>query len=327
MSDLFEYSEIFDEKIYNTFPKLKVNGNSPYYYLVLRGIVGNLNIKHTFSNTTFQQQVNYLDIRDYPGGIVSNNKIDKHRKRAIRKVIAELFKKCQPNVETLVSYISDSANVKDLEDVVGDRNLSRRNKEFFKTLNDEFSNFYYHTYKENHTLAFLHLYRILEYISYSFPLLYATSSRDFSKSFDSLKSFFSGDKDQGELKVFKFFIEKVMANEIDYKRLSIDINIVSDIPEHRERIYNTIIKICETGFFEEHRMNKNSKISVKFSEYSSFIITLRNRYFHLKNSHDQNMKSIDIVDSDFFFSLVNKKTAYFLSLVTLFVVKQSYFKK
>ena len=97
--------------------------------------------------------------------------------------------------------------------------------------------------------------------------------------------------------------------------------------EANQRIYKTILHICDKNTFDEPRNAENSRISIKFSEFSSFIITIRNRFFHLKNSQDNNIQSVDIVDSDHFFSLINRKCAYFLSLVTLVVIKNSYFQK
>lgn len=157
--------------------------------------------------------------------------------------------------------------------------------------------------------------------------MYAASTKDFSKSFDILKTLFSGDKDKSELKVFKDFIEIVIGVEKDYKRLSIDINIISELEEYNKRIYDTLLNICDKNIFDEAKNKENSRVTIKFSEFSSFIITIRNRFFHLKNSQENNIQSVDIVDSDFFFSLINRKCAYFLSLVTLVVIKNSYFQK
>lgn len=332
MIEPFEFSEIDDQnRIFTQYPILKIN-NSPAFYIILRGIIGTIYIKQTFREIKFQQTRDFLNPIEKQTIVngedsKSDTPIDDDLKIEISNLLEILKTKCKSDLEILPKYISDTFTLKDLSDVLSDKKVIYRNKNFFESLNNEFSNFYFHTSKENHTVAFLHLYRILEFISYSFPVMYAASTKDFSKSFDILKTLFSGDKDKGELKVFKDFIEVVMSVEKEYKRLSIDINIVSDLEEYNERIYNTIIKICDKGIFEESKNIKNSKISIKFPEFSSFIITIRNRFFHLKNSQDNNIQSVDIVDSDFFFSLINNKCAYFLSLVTFVVIKKSYFQK
>lgn len=332
MIELFEYSEIDEnDRIFEQYPALKIN-NSPHFYLILRGIVGNIKIKQTFREVTFNQERDFLNPVERSLNFIERENEDKifieeDLKSEIKSLLEILKTKCKSNLEILPKYISDTFSLKDLSDVLLDRKTINRNKDFFETLNNEFCNFYYNTSKENHTIAFLHLYRILEYISYSFPVMYAASTTDFSESFDVLKTLFSGDKDKGELKVFKDFIEIVMSSEKEYQRLTIDINIVSNSEDYNKKIYSTIIKICDKSFFDETKNTENSKISIKFTEFSSFIITIRNRFFHLKNSQSNNIHSADIVDSDFFFGLINHKCAYFLSLVTLSVIKKSYFQK
>ena len=332
MIEPFEFSEIDEQdKIFIQYPSLKIN-NSPAFYLILRGIIGNINIKQTFRECTFQQTRDFLNPLEETTLIEDDEEktaiiIPDDLKAEIANILGILQTKCKSDLEILPKYISDTFSLKDLSDVLLDRDIIYRNKYFFESLNNEFSNFYYHTSKENHTVAFLHLYRVLEFISYSFPVMYAASTKDFSKSFDILKTLFSGDKDKSELKVFKDFIEIVMGVEKDYESLSIDINIFSDFEEYKERIYKTIFSICDKNIFEESKNIKYSRLSIKFPEFSSFIITIRNRFFHLKNSQDNNIKSVDIVDSDFFFSLINPKCAYFLSLVTLVVIKKSHFQK
>lgn len=332
MLNPFEFSEIDDnDRIFNEYPLLRVK-NSPAFYLILRGIVGNLQLKQTFREITFKQNVDYLNPLSNPNNQIVHEihdvgVVEDNLKERLSNLITILKTKCKSDLEILPKYISDTFSLKDLNDVLSDRMILNRNKLFFETLNNEYCNFYFHTSKGNHTVAFLHLYRILEFISYSFPVMYVASTKDFSKSFDILKTLFSGDKDKGELKVFKDFIEVVMSVEKDYERLSIDIDIISDLQEYNERIYNTILSVCDKDIFENAKNVKDSRISIKFSQFSSFIITIRNRFFHLKNSQDSNIKSVDIVDSDFFFSLINYKCAYFLSLVTLVVIKKSYFQK
>ncbi|HLP14561.1 MAG TPA: hypothetical protein VK177_21700 [Flavobacteriales bacterium] len=334
MLEPFEFSEIYEEDwIFKQYPILRID-NSPAFYLILRGIIGNIRIKQTFRNTIFDQSTNLLEPYIVSLPEEETEKINEPAKEIgtdlkveISNMLEILKVRCQSNLKILPKYISDTFSMQDLSDILSDKKVIHRNKAFFESLNNEFCNYYYHTHKENHTLAFLHLYRVLEFISYTFPVMYASSTKDFSKSFDILKTLFSGEKDKGELKVFKYFITKVMSIEKDYERLSIDIDITSDLEEYNERIYNTILNICEKTIFEESRNTLNARVSIKFSEFSSFIITIRNRYFHLKNSQDNNIKSVDIVDSDHFFGLINKKSAYFLSLVTLVVIKNSYFQK
>ncbi len=331
MLEPFEFSEIYEEDhIFKQYPNLRVTDKSPAFYLILRGIIGNIRITQTFRGTSFEQQENLLEpeeISESTQNIDSTDEIAADVKMEIANLLEVLKPRCKSNLTILPKYLSDTFSLKDLSEVLNDRSAIHRNKVFFETLNNEFCNFYYHTSKENHTVAFLHLYRVLEYISYSFPVIYASRTKDFSSSFEILRTLFNGDKEQGELKVFKYFIEKVMSIEKDYKRLSFDINITSDHGEYNKRVYQKLLDICDKNIFDELRNIENARISIKFSHFSSFIITIRNRFFHLKNSQSQNISSVDIVDSDHFFQLINRKSAYFLSLVTIVVIESSYFRE
>lgn len=334
MESLFEFKDIDPDDIQlQKYPSLKIN-KSPSFYLILRGITGNLNITQNFSNTCFNQDQNFLDGKLRYVSFKSNEDVDGEKEKPDRELIfginsiIEFLKiKNKSNLELIPRYISDSFTLEDLSKILLDREIINRNKNFFAYLNDEFCNFYYYTSKDNHTVAFLHIYRILEYISYTFPIMYATKTKDFSGSFDALKILFQGDKDKGELKVFKDFIQIILNSENNYETLSIDIHITSDSENYNSRIYKTLLDICDESIFYTDRNVENSKLVIKFTEFSSFIITVRNRFFHLKNSHSKNIHSIDIIDADFFFSLINKKCMYFLCLITIEVIKKSYFTK
>lgn len=336
MQELFEIIENdLNDSAFNKFPNLNVqiNKNAPSYYFILRGLVGNLKIKQNFRDETFVQNIDYLDPK-YSDLIYSeeNNLFEESEVNEKKEIGAELkvelsnlitLLKFKSSFTKLEKYFGEDFNLEDLSILLNDRQLSFRNKVFFDNLNNEFLNFYYNTSKNNHTIAFLHLYRILEYTSYTFPLLYAVSTKDFSNSFESLRTLFSGDKDKGELKVYKDFINEIYGKDKYYSRITIDIDIISDLPEYNERIYKTLLKICDAEIFELSKNSENSKVAIKFTEFSSFIITVRNRFFHLKNSQSNNMHSIDIVDSEHFFKLINRKCAYFISLITFEIIKKS----
>lgn len=340
MSELFEISEIdINDLILKKYKNLNLNENTnaPAYYIILRGLIGELKIKQIFRNEEFIQDINYLNpysenpyieltvddsiITEIDTQDEEENSIDEPLKKGILELF--LYLRNKTRFSKLEKYFDQEYKLEDLSLLLQNRTLNNRNKEFYTNLLNEYLNFYYYTNKKNHTLAFLHLYRILEYTSYTFPVLYAISTKDFSNSFSSLRTLFSGDKDKGELKVFKDFIGEVYGSNRYYSTISIDIDILSDLPEYNERIYKTIINICDSEIFDQTKNSENSKIAIKFTHFSSFIITIRNRFFHLKNSQSNNIHSIDIVDANHFFSLINKKCAYFIGLLTFEIIKKS----
>ena len=62
------------------------------------------------------------------------------------------------------------------------------NREFYKEVLSEFLNFYLHTLQGRNTSAFVFLYRILERVSYSVPLLYTSTQSDYRGTFRDLKA-------------------------------------------------------------------------------------------------------------------------------------------
>lgn len=168
----------------------------------------------------------------------------------------------------------------------------------------------------------------METISYAFPLIYASKTDDFIGTYNYLKDFLTGNRDKGELGFFKSFI-KIIFNGDPLSESSISIDIVVDSEEVDEReslqrvFFNSFRKACPDVNIYSADTEEPRKISVKFSDYSSFIINLRNRFFHLFSSGQPNLLSDDIIDADFFFKLVNKPTAYWISLVLLEILKHS----
>lgn len=120
--------------------------------------------------------------------------------------------------------------------------------------------------------SFVHIYRSLEFISYSFPLIYASKSMDYRGSYEKLKKFMSGDSD-GELKFFKIFLNELFRDNIllDYE---FDIpfigNNVNFIKEELQKIITKNYYAFDGG-----------TMKIRFVNMVDLLITLRNRYFHM----------------------------------------------
>lgn len=120
--------------------------------------------------------------------------------------------------------------------------------------------------------AFVHIYRSLEFMSYSFPLIYASKSMDYRGSYEKLKKFMSGDSD-GELKFFKTFLKELFKDNMFYD-YEFEIYFLSQNEEKIERELDSILKNGSYSF-------DGNTMKIRFANIADLIITMRNRYFHM----------------------------------------------
>ena len=120
--------------------------------------------------------------------------------------------------------------------------------------------------------SFVHIYRALEFMSYSFPLIYASKSMDYRGSYGNLKKFMSGDSD-GELKFFKTFLKELFKNNILFQ-YEFEIYFLNGdetlIEQELQRVLNNI-----SYTFDGNTMK------IRFVNIIDLIVILRNRYFHM----------------------------------------------
>lgn len=297
MVNPFEHKETISNELFNEHTShLNIEENLSPKVLLLRGIVGSTKIKHVFTNTEFIQSVDYLDLENRNTEILP--------------------------IDRLRNYVSPDIEIEEFCKFFKESKFLYQNNSFFERLNNEFANYYYHTSKGSHTTAFVYIYRILEIISYSFPLIYASKAEDFKGTYTYLKDCFAGNKDKGELGFFKSFIKIVFKNDPIYES-SLRIDITADTSDIQTLIHKSFRKVCPPELFDDRDTNEPTRIAIKFTEYSSFIINLRNRFFHLSNSGQHNLESDDIYDADHFFSLCNKQSINWISIVLIEVLKFS----
>lgn len=194
------------------------------------------------------------------------------------------------------------------------------NRDFYKEILSEFLNFYIQTKRGNSTSAFVFLYRILERISYSVPLLYASTQSNFQGTFNDLKSILNADI-EGELGMFKKFLGK--GRFIDPLKLQVTQKIsFSTVGGHGENYYKLTCKRF-TKFVSMDQANH--EVEIKFSDIPEFLITIRNRFFHSRTGDGKmNITTIEMPDSDEYFEKINPVIASFLAIVTLQTVAAKY---
>lgn len=265
---LFTYIESLPVgKINNLYDILRIDNTTPIEVILFRLLSGTCNIE--YKNNTIKQRKNYLKL-----GFPNINRVS-------------------------FSYIKnlltcDAAKARQYF------NNNRTNTNFFKNVLFEFSSYFYYNDKEEWLRCFVHLYRIIEHISYAFPLIYASKSKNYKGSFSSLKDFLTG---ENELAFFYNFQKTLFENNgvletsirIFFVGSNSELNNIQRIFEHLEE--NKIIKLAN---------NVPGEIELLYKDFFKFILALRNRYFHFLNgSQMNNIENID-VDIGIVFQAVNE---------------------
>ena len=228
-------------------------------------------------------------------------------------------------IKIILDYCGGALTPGDIHTFYSDTRNRITNQDFYKKLVIEVSQFCTHQESGNFTAAFVYIYRILELISFPFPLMYASQTSDFKHTYSFLKNYFeenTGNK-KGELGFYKSFLSQTFsANPLASTSVDFDLSVAPDT-DLQKRLFNKIRQVC-AGNILHSATSQYSQISVNFLEMSSFIITIRNRFFHQFNRGDTNFEESEIYDSDHVFSILNEKCFGFISTIYFEVLKNSW---
>ncbi|MBE0393885.1 hypothetical protein [Flavobacterium sp. PL002] len=288
----FTYSECLNAKSFNALPGyLAVKRNQSAEVILLRLLTGTLDFENTVNRTKISQRKNFTEVDFSVNSRISS------------KLINEVF--------TIDSKKIRKAKIEGYYQHC----LTRGNKIFFENLLLEFCNYFYQTKKESHATAFLHLYRATELISYSFPLHFASKSKSYKSTYNSLKDFFT--KTDGELSFFKKFVNEHLFKDNPILDLDLSIKIEEPNQNLKEQYYKAIKKLCDNNKnITIKSQTLNTEIVITRKGLTSLIIDLRNRYFHLlSGDYSDNFTSSDLSEIDLFYKNVNDIIINWLSLI------------
>ncbi len=275
-------SEVFHEK----YKYLSIKHNEDEQLLVTRLFSGNIDIIHKNSNTKIKQRI---DNTTFPAKVINVN--------------SRYFDNFIEGIKT-----------KDLNNYF--YNVKYKNKKFYNSILNELSNYYYQRNRNSFTTSFIYAYRLLEAISYGFPLIYASKTKDFEKSYKALNSFFSKNEKAGELAFFRQFLN-VLFKDTEYLELTVDVDLrIENIDfETRKLFYEIFRKTIDKERYIVSE-TENTELQFKFLHFFNVIISLRNKYFHfLKGGWQENITSLEMIEPDLFFSIINDKIINWIGLV------------
>jgi hypothetical protein len=194
------------------------------------------------------------------------------------------------------------------------------NRDFFRELLAELSNYFVQTKRGNHATAFVHLYRAFERILYSVPLLYFSTQKDFVGTFNDLKLIFK-DEISGELGLFRKFLG--LGRFIDQLKLETPLNITFTSNFGNESAYFNLTDRLYKDF--ESLDPLSHQVSLKFKDIPELLTTLRNRLFHARTGDGKsNAKMQEILDIDEYLNCLNPTFCNFLAIIILQTISSKY---
>lgn len=187
---------------------------------------------------------------------------------------------------------------------------SRAQQNYYRELTLEVLHYAHRSKRGQHTVAFLHLYRFLERVSYVFPITYALKSEDFKGTYDSFRAYIAGEK-SGELKFFQKF--QTVAIEKDVREASMRFDFQSLPFDGEKSGYALVKKFSSDICFMSENINRD--ITIQSQGVVELAINLRNRFFHASSGHTENVSLVELADPDGFFARINENFLNWLAIV------------
>ena len=270
---IYEYQERFSDSKQDKLPSSMQLPTATSEAVLLRILLGQINFKKN-SGTSIKPRTNYLRL-PYESAA-----------RITYSAIGDIFSNSDSKIDI----------IKRKDDIDNYFTLNRRNHDVYEKVLFEISNFYTNQ-QESPITAFAHLYRCLEYMAYSFPMLYAAKSKNYKGSFQDLKKFFTGDN-AGELKFFQKFIKVLFEDEATTLSYKFENTLCLSDP------LDNLKRDCNLVYMKVPYAIENGILEVLFDNVLDFFITTRNRFFHMLIGQGQeNFSSNDYDIGEYFFSI------------------------
>lgn len=251
--------------------KLREGVNLLYEWKVVKLLLGLMDIQSNIDARIIIQNTNYSSIPYSENHLITRN---------------------------VITNASPSFNISQIK-LYLEHNNRYQNQNFHEDLLNEFAA-YFHKKTSSPLTSFLHIYRILERISYIFPLIYVSNSHNYVGTFNKVKNYFT--KPDSELGFFRIFLKDFMENDVVFQSGTADF-----VFSHTNLSVNEVqFKLLKRYFGNKISSEvPNSSISIKYADLLDLIVELRNRYFHFKSAEVPNINQKEIIDEDVFFAIMN----------------------
>jgi len=290
MIDRYSYSDPVLRKNSN-YPKLDVEKNTSSLLKIFRLISGTIDCKDEFLEKNYRFRTNYLSLP-----FTLNTSF---------------------NYSTLTAPFPEEIDIATLNGYFGQLH---RNASFYKSIQLEITKCLIAKSQESFLESFFYLYRMIEGICYTIPLIYTSKAKEYKKSFSQLQSFFNGQNIDRELAFFKKFLIEIYKNEDFYdSTIDIDFNLI-EIEDVRTKYYNLYKSLTKQQQLED--CTEGEELKFKFVGFYEFLIELRNRYFHfLQGTWQKNLSSTEILYPDLFFKPSINQGINWVSTILFEIIK------
>jgi hypothetical protein len=293
---IFIYKEIFSGKELRKIPNaLNLDKTKNYKAVVFRLLSGTAKIEHVPSGILICPDKYYFDLS--------------------AEKVTDFYNQITVNISPYdIKLLS-----KHFDENIG------KNYNFYRELFLEYAWYFYEvsSYRKNYTGGFFHLYRILESISYVFPLIWASKAKDgYYGTFEKMKDLFNNPT-KGELGIFRLFIKSFLPEE--ELGFHFKLSLSSCNPKWLKGYYKIIeqnvksediVDSLEPGLTDDS-MPENVYITIKADAIIDLTINIRNKYFHFLTGEKQNFSSEQLGDPEEFFKSINEQIFTWLSYIFL----------
>lgn len=288
---MFSYNDPATTYFRSFFPaNMQIDSTSKLEAIFVRLLSGTLNIENQYTGEIIQQRVNY--------GVLPYQEITRVSAKPIRNCYSP------KDLNSLSKYLDENENI---------------NRKFNTSLLREVTHYFHCKNKGNNMAGFVHLYRILEFISYSFPLIHSSKSRDYFGTFTSMQQYFQ--KDGSELKFLNRFVNKLFDSRPELA-LNLELNVIGYDNASRLAIYKSLKQVLSDKSSLVSYDDTLKQLNIQYKDFIEIIIHLRNRYFHFATGgYQKNIKTSEIIDPDLFFETVNDSFLNWIYVVYGEIVK------
>lgn len=218
-----------------------------------------------------------------------------------------------------ISIFTEEENYTDYETIRKFLLANRENNNIVKPILIELSNCLIKYDNEMFTSSFLHIYRCVENMTYIFPHIYAKCFNSYKGTYDALKDFFNQDKSEKELKMYKILSDKLFDGS-----LLVSSSFEFDYGFLDDNDFETIKKIFSNEYFGFQFEYYDKKVKIDFSNMFNFIITLRNRCFHMLEGTTNKYIKIDDLDFDTLFKGIVLEIVNWFSIVYVKLISKQF---